>query len=428
MSKLIIGEILRYSRPYSPEKEQVGGLRNYFHATSGSGFPMALLEKGINPLGRVKIGSQNRTPAILISNSPHREGSKAAPWRDFFDVDNGHIRYFGDAKVPGQDPALCSGNKALLAARDSHHSFDAGTRASAPPILFFRRTSFEGARKGHLTFQGFGIVERAELISQFNRKTNGTFSNYVYDLAVLSMSREGELFDWDWINKLRAAELSLQDAMAGAPWSWKQFIKGGTAALPRLRRRVAKLRVAKAEEQQPQSGTPEHRTLRQIYDFYKARHHRFEGLAYEISKSVLLGSGKHIVDGWITPMGSDGGCDFVARLDIGEGFGQVRQIVYGQAKCVSPGSGTDGRDIARTVARLKRGWFGVFVTTGHVSEKAQVEIIEDEYPVLLITGSMVSQHTTLLAEKAGLSVSDYLKSVDAQFTTANRRPEEILHF
>lgn len=426
MSQLKVGQVLRYARPYHHEPAIIGGYENYFHITHCDGRPKALLEAGINPIGRVGSATgDQRTPAILISSSPHREGGETTPWRDLFDVDNGHIRYFGDAKTAGADPAAPRGNKALLAAHALHASFDGEQRAAAPPIVFFRRTAVEGAVKGHLLFQGFGVVERVERISQFNRKTGETFTNYAYDFAVLSMAAENELFDWAWINSLRTPS----GAAVRAPAAWREYVDHGPSALSRLRRRVAKLRVVKAASQLPTPGSSEERVLRAVYAYYQGRNHRFEGLAYEVAKRLLSGAGNQVVDGWITPRGGDGGGDFVARLDIGQGFGSVRQIVYGQAKCVAPSTGTDGRDIARTVARLKRGWFGVFVTTGHFSDRVQMEVIEDEYPILLVSGLLVAQQTTLLAEEAGLTVGQFLERLDAGFDAlmANRRPEEVLH-
>ncbi len=68
------------------------------------------LEKGINPSAKIKtcLGQLVR-PAILISSSPNKKGSIETPWEDFYDVDNGHIRYFGDNKEPGKDPATAPG-------------------------------------------------------------------------------------------------------------------------------------------------------------------------------------------------------------------------------------------------------------------------------------------------------------------------------
>jgi len=429
MAKLRIGDVLRYSRPYSAEPAEIDGRPNYFHVTHLPGTPKALLEAGINPIGRVtRSDGPPRTPAILISSSPHREGSETAPWRDLFDPDNGHIRYFGDAKQSGVDASDPRGNRALLAAWELQSSFDPSVRVLAPPLLFFRRTKVDGVPKGYVTFQGFGVIERAELISQFNRKTGETFSNYVYDFAVLAMSREDETFDWAWVSTLRDGTLSPKAGLSAAPSAWREYVRHGPSALPRLRRRVAKLRVASPESQAPKSGSAEQRTLDLIYRYYDGKKHYFEKLAYEITKRILGGPGRRVIDGWVTPQSGDGGGDFVARLDLGEGFGSVRQVVYGQAKCVAPGSSTNGRDIARTVARLKRGWFGAFVTTGHISEPAQLEVIEDEYPILLVPGLVVAQQTIILAEEAGLSIENYLQMIEGSYLTANRRPEEILHF
>jgi hypothetical protein len=50
-------------------------------------------------------------------------------------------------------------------------------------------------------------------------------------------------------------------------------------------------------------------------------------------------------------------------MDIGLGFGAAKVIVLGQAKCESLNTPTSGTHIARTFAKLKRGWLRVYVTT-----------------------------------------------------------------
>ena len=76
---------------------------------------------------------------------------------------------------------------------------------------------------------------------------------------------------------------------------------------------------------------------------------------------------------------------------MGHGFSRTPLVVLGQAKCVTVGGQTNARDLARTVARLRRGWLGVFVTTGVVTERAQREVYDDRYPLLLITGVQVAE-------------------------------------
>jgi len=430
MTQLQIRQILRYSNRIGPELPAVDGLVNYLHATNRRGSPRALLERGINPIAGLKAPDGPRRPAILISSSPHRVGSAQTPWHDVFDTDNGHIRYYGDAKTPGEDPARAPGNKVLLEAYATHSAIEPAERAAAAPIIFFRRTTVNGVPKGFVTFQGYGVIERVERITQFDPRKSASFANYVYDFAVLSQAAEHELFDWGWINIRRDAQATTPETLAAAPEAWRNWIAAGQSSIPRNRRHSSKLRVIKPRDQMPEKGSRNDKILQSIYSYYDGRKDRFEGLAYAISRRLLSGAAGRFVEGWITPGSGDGGADFIARLDIGQGFGAVRQIVYGQAKCVAPTSGVDGKDIARTVARLKRGWFGVFVTTSYFSEPVQREVIEDEYPVLLVSGEAVAENTFILAEEAGHdSILSYLDAVDAQFDAmkARRRPEEILH-
>jgi hypothetical protein len=427
---LQIGQVLRYSRTDGPNVPLVGSLSNFWHATSLPGTARVQLEKGINPIAPVLTVTGLRRPAILISSSPHRVGSAETPWHDIFDPDNGHIRYFGDAKTPSANPALAPGNKALLEAHQAHSAIDPVERLASVPIVFFRRTTVDGVRKGFVQFQGLGVIERAERITQSGPKGGLSFTNYVYDAAVLALSDENELFDWTWINRRRDPALSDNDCHKYAPAAWQRWLKQGPSSIARNRRRASKLLVTRPKEQLPSPGSKAATNLNEIVRYYETRKHRFEGLAYAIARKLLSGAGGRFVDGWITPAGGDGGADFIGRFDVGLGFGAVRQIVYGQAKCVLPTSCVDGKDIARTVARLRRGWFGVFVTTGYFSEPVQREVIEDEYPVRLVSGLAVAETASILAEEQGCAnLRDYLDLLDAEFDglIVRRRPEEVLH-
>jgi restriction endonuclease Mrr len=80
------------------------------------------------------------------------------------------------------------------------------------------------------------------------------------------------------------------------------------------------------------------------------------------------------------------------------------------------------------VARLKRGWIGCFVTTSTFSKKAQEEVIEDRYPMILVAGVQVARAVDEMARDAGISVEDLLLQIDAGYEDAvkNRNPEQIL--
>ena len=104
MGSLTIGTIYRYSSSNSVDIPDIDGLPNLLFHTNTPGQNKALLEAGINPIRAVKSPTGLRTPAILISSSTHKQGSKDTPWQDEFDVDNGYIKYYGDNKSIG-DPS-----------------------------------------------------------------------------------------------------------------------------------------------------------------------------------------------------------------------------------------------------------------------------------------------------------------------------------
>jgi len=428
MSKLRIGEVFRYARPYSSESAEIDGYPNHFFATSLPGQALAQLDSGINPIGLIRAPEGSRRPAILIRSSPHKIGSHDTPWQDTFDPDNGHIRYYGDNKEPGKNPDEAPGNKVLLDAFKIHSTLDSQLRSQAVPLLFYRAVSRNEKSKGYVEFNGFGIIQSVELITQYDRAKERAFPNYAFDFVIFDMRKEHEEFDWNWINDRRNPELSIEKILQKAPESWKSWIKNGPKLLERNRRYVSKLLVATTAEQQPTPNSREEAALKKIYEFYTKKS-RFESLASIITARYIRDSGGVYKEGWITPGSWDHGADFYGRLDVGFGFGKVKVILLGQAKCESPNAPTSGTHIARTVARLKRGWVGAYVTTSYFSESVQREIIEDSYPILLINGKKLAETALKIVHDDGYpSIESFLADVDTQYENKikNRRAEELL--
>jgi hypothetical protein len=424
-----IGEIYRYARPYNPHEPVLDGMPNYFKLVFTPNCKLPLLESGINPIQEVNAIDGRRRPAILISSSPHKIGSEDTPWQDFFDPDNGHIRYYGDNKRPGSDPATSPGNRVLLDAFVKQSSLEFETRKKSPPIIFFKRVRHKQKAKGFILFQGFGVVERVQLVTQYDRTNKRSFPNYAFDLAVFDMSREFEEFSWEWVSARRNPDLDLVGTLLYAPQSWRRWVKEGQQAVNKCRRKVSKLSITDVKEQVPAKGSPEERVLRVIYNFYENRKVRFEALAALVAQRILHRTGGKYNFGWITQSGADSGVDFVGRLDLGSDFSRVKVVVLGQAKCEKLDAPTNGVHLARTVARLRRGWIGVYVTTSYFSASAQREVIEDQYPLLMVPGIRLAQETIELASEAGYGDPlDYLKYIDSQHDSwlQPRLPEEIL--
>jgi hypothetical protein len=427
---LRVGQVYRYASGKDPKPPTLDGHPNFHYVTHSPNNKRALLEAGINGMAKVHTPDGIRRPAILIRSSPWKAGTEQTPWHDVFDMDNGHVRYFGDHKAGvSAAPGSTTGNAALLEAFTSHQGHSAEERAAAAPLLLFRAVSRNGKPKGHVEFCGLGIIERAERLVQWGGRQHTTFINYVYDIALLDLTAEDDNVAWEWIQARRDKAVSHSQTIELAPRAWREWVKNGNTTLPRLRRRVARSRVAKVRDQRPQPGSADAADLELVYKYFDRRKHDFEALAAAVAARVLRGTGQSYIEGWLTRRSGDGGADFVGRLDLGSGLAGTSLVVLGQAKCVKPDTLITAEQIARVVARLRRGWIGIYVTTGAYSEPAQAEMVEDQYPIVLINGmSLVHELRSMARDDHGGNLSACIEHTLAgrHAVATNRRPEEIL--
>ncbi|MFJ5922449.1 restriction endonuclease [Kitasatospora sp. NPDC092948] len=425
-----MGDVLRYTASKDATPAAVDGFANFYFVTDSPGQKRALLEAGINAMAKVRAGDDARRPAVMIRSSPWKAGSEQTPWHDVFDLDNGHVRYFGDHKAETTKPlGSTTGNAALLEAFDRHQAPTVAGRSAAAPLLLFRSVSRNGRVKGHVEFCGVGLIERAERVVQWAGQANATFTNYVFDLAVIDLSAEADKLDWDWISARRDPGCSDADALALAPAAWRQWVKHGHSALPRVRRRVARSRVVKVKDQRPAEDSPLEADLQEVYRRFDGDKHAFEALASAVAARILRASGHSYIEEWLTRRSGDGGADFVGRLDLGSGLAGTKLVVLGQAKCIKPDSLISAEQIARVVARLRRGWIGVYVTTGAYSEPAQLEMVEDQYPIVLINGQdLVKELREMAREDHGGDLPACVEHLlnNRTIEVLNRRPEETL--
>ncbi|MDP9439581.1 MAG: restriction endonuclease [Actinomycetota bacterium] len=303
-SRIYMGEVLRYPSSTAATALEIDGHRNFYAATR---YPLAKplrLERGITQAKAVGASEGKRVPVIAISSSVHKVGSDQTPWQDVFDVDNGHIRYFGDNKRPGCDPASSLGNSQLLAAWAAHHGAMREERKGAIPVVFFRRQ-----RKGFVAFEGLGLIRRCELVTQHGN--DGYFANYAWDFLVLSVAPESEGFDWAWINARRDPEISLDATLKLAPEAWRTWVRDGETVIPRVRRYVAQRSLVSEKAQRPTAGSRLAGILADVREAYVGREARFEGVAAWVSERLLGSAGAYRAHG-VTRATSDRGFDFVA--------------------------------------------------------------------------------------------------------------------
>jgi hypothetical protein len=425
-----MGQVLRDGRPKSTAPDRHGAYVNLYAATHLPGGRLVPFERGINSLARVTATDGERRPVLLVASSPHKIGMLENPWQDIFDTDNGYVRYYGDNRTPGADPAAKPGNRALLAAHALHSHHDPAERARSTPILLFRRVPREGVSKGYAQFEGLAIITAVELVTQYSVNAGGSFANFAFEFLVMDLAREGEVLDFSWINARRDGTRSLPDTLPQSPWAWREWVTRGALVLDKVRRRVSKLLIESKGQQLPAPGSREVALLQQVYQYYDGRKARFEALAQVVAERVIAPESGRYLPGGLTRASADGGIDFIARLDVGSGFGRAKLIVLGQAKCERPGSPTHGNHIARTVARLRRGWLGVYVTTSFFSAQTQREVIEDRYPIVLICGRRLAVEVhKMLIERGTEDVVALLDEIDVGYegALARRDPEELLY-
>ena len=422
---LKIGEVYRYASTLNTSSEYVDGLKNFLFYTAGAS-KKPLMESGINPIASIQLEGTKLVPGILISSSVHKQGSKTTPWQDEFDVDQGFASYFGDNKS-NMDPSESAGNKALLDQFSLHNAGNRKLRLLASPILLFRSIEHEGKFKGRRLFQGVALIDKVERVSQFQRD-RGYFTNYRFEFLVLNMSAENDELDWRWINSRRDSNMNIEESLKFAPESWKSWVENGDKTVHNLRRKVLKNFSVPKSDQIPIKNSREAKCLDSIIKHYSRNKYKFEFLAMKVTGSIISRNGGHFKEGWVTRGSGDGGIDFVGRVDLGSGFSRVKILILGQAKCEKTSIATSGLHIARTVARLKRGWIGAYVTTSHFSEPLQRELIEDKYPLLTVNGLELSKEVLILAEKYGAStVEEYLDMIDKEESAVRFvNPERIL--
>jgi len=415
--KINIGQILRVSRlPGGERASDKEDFLSYLELTKGRHATCADTQKGIWAYKEVSEAGQTfkRVPAILLHNNPFKEGSEITPWVDVVEPEIGYAIYNGDNRKSSQHPFQARGNALLT--RIQYFYTNPVLRKFAPPILLFTQREIKGNRTGYREFSGYGIPTRYMLLSQREKMSERYFTNLVVEIALFRLDTENESFDWEWIDRRRDGTLDANNVLKSAPSAWNLWVREGEAAVEKCRRRTARRRVF-GKKEQLEYPEADKTLVREVARYYAACPHAFEGLASLVAERVI---GHGCKRGWVTKRCADGGVDFVCRVDLGSEFSSVPVVILGQAKCQDSVS---GKDLARLVARLQRGWIGVFVTTGVFSKATQQELCEDRYPVVLINGKRMARELRIFMNTEGITLAELLKR-EREWYETNLQPLE----
>jgi len=402
--KTRIGDVFRVESPGKRgSDDQSSVFPSYYELTRGAHLVGADINKGIWAYKEVReSGTQyKRRPAILLHSNPFKEDSLDVPWIDIVDPESGYAVYNGDNRKAAS-PLMARGNALLVSLSRFYNT--PSLRIYAPPILLFTQRVIDGNRKGYRQFSGYGVPTRYILQSQSAKTMNIQFTNLVLEIALFNLDRENNAFDWKWIDTRRDGGKNAEAALRASPSAWQLWVAQGDDVIERCRRKVARNRVMSIKDQLPESPD-DSELLQRIVASFRPNHYAFEGLAALVAQRVIGGK---CVRGWVTKRSGDGGIDFVCRLDVGSEFSRSSMVVLGQAKCTGVRTAVSSRDLTRVVARLQRGWLGVYVTTGVFSEPSQEELYSDKYPIVLINGKRLAREIRLIMNTENINLEDLL--------------------
>ena len=156
----------------------------------------------------------------------------------------------------------------------------------------------------------------------------------------------------------------------------------------------------KESEQLPVPGTLEYDMLNTLIDYFEDPY-AFEACACKIAQIM----DSNIVSIETTRASRDGGRDAIGKYRVGTEKNGIELEFALEAKCYKMSNSVGVKGTSRLISRLKHRQFGIFVTTSYVAEQAYKEIIEDEHPVIIISGRDIVE----ILLSAGVVTVEHLK-------------------
>lgn len=99
---------------------------------------------------------------------------------------------------------------------------------------------------------------------------------------------------------------------------------------------------------------------------------------------------KNFVDFDLTRPWRDGGRDALGKYQIGVGNNYFHNECALEAKCYGINNSVGVKQMPRLISRIKYRQFGIMRTTSYIHEQAYKEVIEDDHPILIISGNDIT--------------------------------------
>ena len=338
------------------------------------------------------------TMLALVSSTEEPE------WPDFLDIETGIFTYYGDNRTPGHTLLDTSkkGNKCLENLFNWTHA-GGDKRKKIPPIFIFIK---EGKKGRDYRFKGLAVPgnpvfsQTEDLVSIWKSKNGQRFQNYKAIFSVLSVDKISR----EWIKDIQKGNTFSKNC----PDVWKKWIDTGNY---KILKAIDEKKIKTKEDQMPQDPLGK-KLLNLIYEYFSKVKNEYD-FEYFAGKIFQMTDPDKVQDFSVTQSSRDGGRDVVGKYKIGTNNNSYKFSYHLEAKRFKPDEkhGIGVKFTSRLISRIKYREFGVFVTTSYIAEQAYKEIIEDNHPIIFITGKDIVEILIQVGINNENNLKNYLNEI-----------------
>ncbi len=311
-------------------------------------------------------------------------------WPDYLDQEIGLYTYYGDNKESGYELHSTMGNQFLKEIFDKLSYRTREERLKIQPIFLFETNKEnKGVQYKGLLVPGFqNLNEKEFLVAMWATKKNKErFQNYKAIFTLLDPS-EGSFFEpndsrlnLNWLDDIKNG--NCYDSKY-APIAYKRWVDSGkyTPFESKVMNEV------RGKDEQLPADPVKKNMLNYIFRYFSSQNNKKDSTKFEpfaLYISMLSDSNISKLDN--TRPTKDGGRDGIGEYRIMNKTERPLTTFFAvEAKCYNENDSVGVKETSRLISRIRHRQFGVLVTTSYVANQAYKEIIEDDHPIVIISG------------------------------------------
>ena len=300
-----------------------------------------------------------------------------AEWPDSLDYESGVFTYFGDKRTEGDLHKTTVGGNRLL--RNIFNKLHVDQRELIPPILVFE--NYKGVDGSYMRFLGLvapgaqGVSSFDDLVAVWRIKDRNRFQNYRSLFTVLKENLVSKVWLEDLVNGINPSDSIY------CPLSWKRWVETGIYDPLTCQRK----REPRSKENQAPQNNNESNVLKNVMEGFSDREFEFAAV------SIVELMDPRFKDFIVTQRSRDGGRDAIGTYQVGHADHQIQLTAIVEAKLWKENSDIGVKPMSRLISRIKHRDIGVFITTSCFNKQVQKELIDDNHPVILISGGDIAR-------------------------------------